>query len=292
MPASSPPVSPGNGLSKESFSGDAAVDGSGARRVIGAGRHNFQGRGPEQPSRNSKRSAGWTTPSAKLESAARPTHRHHSKIGASLGPAYAAAGDGRRARRVEELEMRTAAPSTFQRSASRRSTTRWGAGRASARGRSQKEAARRWAPDTPAGSSAWFKFHAMWASASAMSRREAVSPPARRCRRTSPGSRGREETTLVRSDRPRTPTYSVRRVCAEPVCLVTRRRGNRLRRHLAWESDVPHDCLVSWLGRDRLERRVIRDLCEFDGTILIRPLQRRECRLFLTERIVNQGDAE
>jgi hypothetical protein len=60
----------------------------------------------------------------------------------------------------------------------------------------------------------------------------------------------------------------------------------------ARESDVAHPRLESRIGRDRLERRVLRHLREFDGPVLIGALERRERRLFLTERIVDQREAE
>jgi hypothetical protein len=52
-------------------------------------------------------------------------------------------------------------------------------------------------------------------------------------------------------------------------------------------ADQPHHRLKSRLRGDRPERRILIHLREFHGAVLIRAFERRACRLFLTQRIVN-----
>lgn len=60
----------------------------------------------------------------------------------------------------------------------------------------------------------------------------------------------------------------------------------------ARQTGFAHPHLEPRIGRDRLERRVLLHLREFDGPVLVRALERREGLLFLTERVVDQREAE
>ena len=53
-----------------------------------------------------------------------------------------------------------------------------------------------------------------------------------------------------------------------------------------------HHGVEPGFGRNRLERRVVPRLGKFYGPVHKGLLQRDQCRLPVSERIVNQGDAE
>ena len=64
------------------------------------------------------------------------------------------------------------------------------------------------------------------------------------------------------------------------------------RRRSAGQSDPPHERLESGLGRDGLERRVLAHLREFHRPVVVRALERRHGALFVTQRVVDQRNAE